>query len=334
MTQSEEARMRATFRSRRSHSHSGIVALALLGLVGMALSVAGCGSDATRAAGSTDASANDTQIVVTTPLLGAVVSDLVGDRAEVTVIMPIGADPHEFKPSAKDRATLERADLIVANGLGLEHSLEDAIDEAGAQGTPVFVAGDNIDVRTFGPDEIQEDEHAEDGAAEDPHFWVDPLAMKQVVAALTLELAAEAGLDLGPRAVDVEAELDELNSEVVQILTPIPAERRVLVTGHESMGYFARQYGFTLVGAVIPSTTSQAAASAGELADLKAEIERYRVPAIFSELGTSPAVVEAIADETGVRVVELLTHTVPADGSYATFILDLAHGVADGLDAS
>ncbi len=106
------------------------------------------------------------------------------------------------------------------------------------------------------------------------------------------------------------------------------------MTGHESMGYFARQYDFELVGALIPSTTSQSAPSAAELAELREQIEALSVPVIFNEIGTPPALSEAIASETGVEVIELATHNLPDDGSYFTFIDDIAQGVAQGLSPS
>jgi len=305
--------------------------------------LAACGADSGDSAGQQSAGSAAAEVVVTTSVLGAVVSQLVEDDARVTVIIPNGVDPHDFRPSAKDRVTIDDADLLVANGLGLESSLDEIIEDARAQGTPLFVAGDHIDVRTFGPDEMSEDEHADevseddhaDENAVDPHFWVDPVAMKDVVAALADELTTTASLELGDaittRRADVDAELDDVNDRVGQTLAVVAPERRVLVTGHESMGYFARRYDFTLVGAVIPSSTSQAAPSAGSLATLKDQIDQYDVPAIFDELGTPAAVVDAIASETGVRVVELGTHTVPDDGSYASFMLQLANGVTLGL---
>ena len=97
------------------------------------------------------------------------------------------------------------------------------------------------------------------------------------------------------------------------------------------MGYFAQRYGFKLVGAVIPSITSQAEVSAADLAALKKLIEENKVKAIFTELGTSPAVADAIGKETGVKVIELTTHSLPADGSYFTFERNMAKVIVDGL---
>ena len=109
-----------------------------------------------------------------------------------------------------------------------------------------------------------------------------------------------------------------------------PADRK-LVTGHESMGYFAQRYGFKLIGAVIPSITSQAEVSASGLAALKKLIEDNKVKAIFTELGTSPAVVNELGKETGIKVIQLSAHSLPEDGSYFTFERNLARVIVDGL---
>jgi zinc/manganese transport system substrate-binding protein len=97
------------------------------------------------------------------------------------------------------------------------------------------------------------------------------------------------------------------------------------------MGYFAQRYGFRLVGAIIPSITTQAGVSAGDLAEIKSLIQENQVRAIFTELGTSPVVARAIGDETGVKVIELTTHQVPGDGSYFTFLTDMADTIVNGL---
>jgi zinc/manganese transport system substrate-binding protein len=343
--------------------------LALLGLV--ALVAAACGSDRTSDpadAPSTSTAVDVPTVVVTHPVLGAVVAELVGDEANVEVLMPDGADPHDFRPSARDVERLTQADLVVANGLGLEEGLEDALDQAEADGTPVFRAADHVTLRTFDADDgeadhedaahededehdhAHEDEahadegHADEGeahedeghddhghGAEDPHFWVDPLAMAQVVPALAVELQTHLGLDLTERAQAQVVELEELDARSRSALAVIPAERRLLVTGHESMGYFADRYDLVLVGALIPSTSSQAAASASGLADLRAQIDATGVPVVFNEVGTPPALAAAIAEETGAEVVELPTHGLPEAGSYASFIDEIVDRVVAGL---
>ena len=271
-------------------------------------------------------------IVVTYSILGALVNELVGAQADVVVLIPNGQDPHEWEPSAKDIETLMKADLVVQNGLNLEGGLEKTLSQAAAAGIKTFIASDHITVRTVGqgegvpnagPDQLV--------GAPDPHLWTDPLTMKQVVSALALQVKADLGLDLTTSAQGIESQLDGLDAEIAALVAILPSANRKLVTGHESLGYFAQRYGFKLVGAIIPSLTSQAAVSAADLAALKALIEQNHVKAIFTELGTPTAISQAIGRETGVKVVELATHILPPDDSYFTFERDLAHTIVENL---
>jgi ABC-type Mn2+/Zn2+ transport system permease subunit/ABC-type Zn uptake system ZnuABC Zn-binding protein ZnuA len=267
-------------------------------------------------------------VVVTTPVLGAVVEELVGDAARVTVVMPNGADPHEFQPSARDAAELAGADLVIANGLHLEEGLEDALERVRDDGVPVVEATDLVTLLAFDPSDREEiAEHGPD----DPHIWSDPLTVRELVANLGPVLRDEAGIDVGQRAGALQDRLTDLDAELRGALAGIPDERRVLVTGHESLGYFAARYGFRVAGALIPSLSSQAQASAANLAGLREQVQREGVPAIFDEAGTPGGLADAIADETGARVVPIAAHSLPPDGSYLTMMRDIAAAVADGL---
>lgn len=298
----------------------------VLAVAGLAAVVAACGAPA-----GSPAPAGKT-IVVTYSVLGAVVKDLVGDAATVTVLMPNGADPHEWEPSARDIEALTRADLLVENGLGLEGGMGDAFDQAAAAGVKRFVASDHITIRRVGSGEGAEPEDPDQApGAEDPHLWMDPLTVRDVVDGLAVQLKADLGIDVADRARDLDARLARLNDEVAAMVAGVPGERRILVTGHESLGYFAQRYGFRLIGAIVPSITTSADPSAADLAGLSEKIRAARVPAIFTELGTSPSVAEAIGSATGAKVVEVTTHLLPADGSYDTFVRDFAGLITDNL---
>jgi zinc/manganese transport system substrate-binding protein len=271
-------------------------------------------------------------IVVTYSILGSIVRDLVGDQATVVVPMPNGQDPHEWEPSAKDIETIDKADLVVQNGLGLEGGMEKTLQQAQTAGVKFFTASDHVQVRYVGAGEgIPSGDPDQAIGAADPHLWMDPTAMKAVELALAAQLRTDLGLDVSGRAQDLASRLNGLDSEVAATVATLPEANRRLVTGHESMGYFARRYGFKLVGAIIPSLTTQAEVSASDLAALKQLIQDNHVKAIFTELGTSPAVAQAIGRETGVKVVELTTHDLPDDGSYFTFMRDIARVIVDNL---
>ncbi len=302
-----------------------ITMLSLYGLLILSILLSACQAN-------TPSNNNQKTIVVTYSILGAVVKDLVGDKATVIVSMPNGQDPHEWEPSAKDIETLTKADLIVQNGLGLEGGMEKALEQAREAGVKFFTASDHITVRKVGAGEgIPTGDPDQAVGAEDPHLWTDPIAMKSIVDALASQIKTDLGLDLADRAKDLDARLDSLNKEVADAVNVVPQNNRKLVTGHESMGYFAERYNLKLVGAIIPSITTQAEVSASDLAELKKLIADNQVKAIFTELGTPKAVSDAIGKETGVKVVELTTHNVPEDGSYFTFMRNLAKVIVDGL---
>ena len=281
---------------------------------------------------STPPATTQKTIVVTYSILGSIVKDLVGDKATVIVPMPNGQDPHDWEPSAKDIETLNKADLIVQNGLGLEGGMEKTLEQAKAAGVKFFTASDHSEVRKVGPGEgIPTGDPDQAEGADDPHLWMDPTVMKTVADALAAQLKNDLAIDVSARAQDLGNRLDALDKEIATGVATVPEANRRLVTGHESLGYFAQRYGFKLVGAIIPSITSQAEVSASGLAELKKSIQENKVKAIFTELGTSAAVAQAIGKETGVKVVELTTHALPEDGSYFTFQRNLVKVITDGL---
>jgi len=281
---------------------------------------------------TTSTSSPKKSIVVTYSILGSIVKELVGDKATVTVSIPNGLDPHEWEPSAKDIETINKADLVIENGLGLEGGMQKTLQAARDSGVKFFTASDYITVRHVGAGEgIPSGDPDQVIGAPDPHLWMDPIAMKSVVGGLASVLMKDLNLDVTSQALALENQLDSLNTEVADTMAAIPPENRKLVTGHESMGYFAQRYGFKLIGVIIPSLSTQAEVSAANLAELKKAIEDNQVKAIFTELGTSPAVAKVIGDETGVKVIELTTHALPSDSSYFTFLRNIASVITNAL---
>ena len=305
----------------------------------LALTLSGCGSITEAARTARQPDGGKPTIVVTHALIAAEVVDLVGEKAAVEVLIPNGSDPHEWSPSAKDIERLMRADFVVRNGLGMEAQLGSALDRAADEGIPIFTVADHVNVRSA---EHQADEAAHVGEAahagegsegsegKDPHLWMDPLTVKQFIKPLAQQLLS-VGVDATSQVSRVEAALDALNVEAAELLNSVPPQRRRLVSGHESLGYFADRYGYSIVGTVIPSFSTQAEASAGALAELVAIVKQEQVPAVFTELGTPAATVQAIANDTGTLVVVLATHLLPADGSYRKFIIDIATAIAVAL---
>ncbi len=311
---------------------------AVLGLGALGVMGAGCGGGDAGTPATTTA-ADRPVIAATTPILGAVVREAVGDGAEVRVIMPNGSDPHEWRPSAKDVAALQEADLVVENGLDLEEGLEDAIDQAREAGTPVFTATDHVTVRKQGdePDEAQgEDDHGHGdddhghGAA-DPHFWTDPAQVRAVTLALPGAVRTATGVDVSATSRQAARQLAAVDRAIAKDVAAIPKGSRNLVTGHESLGYFADRYGLRVIGAVTPSLSSQGQVSAAHLAALETTMTKAGVKVLFTETGLSDAVADAVVKETGATVVEVGTEVLPADGSYRTYMKEMGRRISSAL---
>ena len=271
-------------------------------------------------------------IVVTYSVLGSVVKELVGDQFDVQVIIPNGLDVHEWEPSAKDVENILHASFIVENGLNLESGLSKTLAQASTSGVKIFTASKYIQVRHVGEGEgIPSDDPDQQIGAEDPHLWLDPLAIKTIAEELAKVISKEFRVDLSARSAAISQKLTVLDSSIRGQVAGLPVENRKLVTGHESLGYFAEAYHFKLVGAIIPSITTQAEVSASELAALKLLIAANKVKVVFTEIGTPAKVAEALAKEANVKAVAIHTHLLPEDGSYFTMMNNLSTTITESL---
>jgi ABC-type Zn uptake system ZnuABC Zn-binding protein ZnuA len=279
-------------------------------------------------------------VVVTYSVLGDIVSQLVGDKAVVNVVIPDGQDPHEFQPSAKDVETLNNAKIVVSNGLDFEEGLEDVLANAVDSGNRVFMVGDHITVLKTEDDhdhdhdhdgdeekEESEEEHSHGGI--DPHLWLSPATILEMLPALTTALSEALGVDLTSSSAALSTDLKELDAEIEQNISNLG--KCDLVSGHDEMGYFATRYGCEVVGAIIPSFTTTSEATAGELADLKELVAKYKVPAIFTGLGTDPEVAEQLAKELGVKAVTLSTHYLDGATNYQEFMRKMVSQITEAL---
>lgn len=254
------------------------------------------------------------RVVATTTILGDVVANVVGDDAVVEVLIPLGADPHDYRASAQQVAALVEADLVVATGLSLEGGLEDVLAGAAADGGNVLSVGEGLDPIPLA------------GGGFDPHVWLDPLRMAEAARLIAAELESVAGDgDWQERAAALAAKLEEADAEIRAILAEVPDDRRLLVTNHDSLRYFALRYGFEVVGTVIPGGATLAAPSSADLADLVEVIDRNGVPAIFAETTDAGSLAEAVAAEAGspVEVVELYSGSLGPPGSEADTLIGM-----------
>lgn len=280
-----------------------------------------CGSDSGRSS-----------IVVTTNILGDVVSRLVGDAADVRVLMKPNADPHSFGISAREAGDMQQADLIVANGLGLEEGLESNLDNARDEGVDVLEVGDEIAPLPYAS--------GRDEGDLDPHFWTDPGRMvtaADIIADHLVDAVNDVGKEIRSSAEAYRAELDDLDTEVTELLGSVPEDRRKLVTNHHVFGYLADRFGYDVIGTVVPGGTTLAAPSAADLRDLSTTIRDNRAPAIFADSSQPQRLADVLADEAGITVdvvplyTESLTEPDGEAGNYIDMQRTNAERISDAL---
>ena len=287
------------------------------------LTLGACGSD-----NATSGSDDRINIITTTDVLGDVIGELAGEAATVTALMGPGDDPHDFSLSAAQAASLREADLVVANGLGLEEGMQSVLDAAASDGVTVIEVGPSVDPIPFG--DHTDDEHDHDVEAEDdddhahgdldPHFWFDPIRMATAVDVVAAELESiDPDGDWATRAETLRAELESLDADIARMLAEIPAERRLLVTNHDSLGYFAERYDFEIVGTVVSGGSTMAEPSASDLAALVKVLIESDIRAIFAETTSPDTLAQAVAAELGgdVEVYELYSGSLGEPGSEA-----------------
>lgn len=269
-------------------------------------------------------------IAVTYSIIGDLVSQLVGDNTTVSVVISDGQDPHDFQPSAKDIETINNAALVVSNGLEFEEGLEEVLENIADSGGNIFMVGDHITVRKIEDgDDHKDDDHGDKHTGGDPHLWLSPATMLEMLPALTTALSQATGADLSAEATALTTKLQDLDGEVESIINGL--DECNLVSGHDEMGYFADRYGCEVIGVIIPSFTTTSEATAGELAELKKQVEQNKVPAIFTGLGVSPDTATQLAKELGIKAVTLSTHYLDGAANYQEFILKLTNQIAEAL---
>jgi len=288
----------------------------------LVLALVACG----EAGGSAD---DEVLVVATTSILGDIASEVVGGEGRVEVLVPLGVDSHDFAPSARQASLVATADLVVANGLGLEESMADVLDSARADGAAVLELAPLVDPIPFvEPEDHARSEHGEGEDAHehddlDPHFWNDPIRVGRAALALaaSLEEASPGGAWLD-RVEDFADEMGATDEAIATLVGDVPEDSRRLVTNHESFGYFAARYGFELIGVVIPGGSTLAEPSSASLAALVEIMESEGVRVIFAETSQPSTLAEAVAAELGddVQVVELFTESLGPPGSGAETI--------------
>jgi len=246
-------------------------------------------------------------------------------------LLPTGADPHGYEPKPADLRALHDADAIFINGLGLEEAMESVLNspENGAPVISVNAGAATIELAEDHDDEdidIHEDEQGETHhhSGIDPHTWLDVtyvMEWTKTIATALGELDPENRAYYAGNAELLLAELTELDAEILEKTSALPAETRKLVTDHDSLDYFARAYDFDIVGSVVPSFSTLASPSAQQLAALQKQISDEEVSAIFVSTAINPQTAERIASDIGIEVVPIYIGSLSdIDGPASTYI--------------
>nr|WP_041259845.1 metal ABC transporter substrate-binding protein [Pseudofrankia inefficax] len=268
----------------------------MLGVLGLAASVALAGCGSSQSGGSGAASTGKLRVVATTTQAGDFSRSIGGGLVTVTQLIKPNVDPHDFEPSPADLDALAKADVLVTNGAGLESWLDDAVSASGFEGTRVVMA-DGVPLRAGSGAEAGQ---------HDPHIWHDPRNAKIMVTDIEKGFAradpAHAPAFEKSLATYLVA-LDALDRHDAAEIATIPASQRLLVTNHDAFGYYTARYGITYVGSIIPSFDTSAELSGKTIQDIVAKIRKTGVKAVFSESSLPPKTAESIGREAGVTVI-------------------------------
>jgi len=245
--------------------------------------------------GDLDDAVSKLEVIGTTTQIGDFVRNVGGDAADLHQILQPNSDPHDYEPRPDDVKETAGAELVFVNGDKLDHWMDEVVAQSG--GNPRVVdLGKSIPVKLPGESE------GEEASRYDPHWWHDPRNAEAAVEQIRDELI-EADPDhreVYERNADAYlARINELDHGIQACVHKVPPEERKLVTDHDAFGYFAQRYDIDVVGAVIPSQSTQAQPSAGETAALISLIRRENVRAVFPESSINPKLAETIARETG-----------------------------------
>jgi ABC-type Zn uptake system ZnuABC Zn-binding protein ZnuA len=240
-----------------------------------------------------------------------------------------------LESSGEDDDDEDHGDEGEKEGDEAEEEDEDHGDEDELPAMALAIVKDVEDGRMDASDAIEaiealtaegEDEHAGHGhGIEDPHFWFDPLRVKLVVNDIAARLSAldpDRGDTYRANASAYNVRLDELHAWTKQQVSAVPEDRRLLVTSHDSLGYFANLYGFEVVGVVL-SITTEVEPSAGDLIELVEEVTENGIPAVFGETTVSERLAAAVATESGAKLVRLYSGSLGLEDSGAETYIDM-----------
>lgn len=279
----------------------------------IAVSVGACAGVGTGGSGG----GGGVKVVATTTILADIAKNVAGGRASVVSLAPAGAAIEEYSPTPDDAKKVSDATVVVINGLELDTWSKDLLKNKGAKAIVITLTG--------GLPAIEGN----------PHMWFDVQLTRKYAEKIRdgLTQADAGGKDAYARnASAYDAELVKLHAELLNRAAELPTARRKLVTSHDAFPYFARAYGFEIIGFVQPEPGKDPSPS--ELAGLVKKVKDAGVPAVFIESQASPRLTEALAKDAGVKK---LVGDIPTDslqGRPADTYVGLMRTVMDKIVAA
>ncbi|MGX1789433.1 metal ABC transporter substrate-binding protein [Bosea sp. NPDC055332] len=263
-------------------------------------------------------------VVASFSILGDFVREIGGDRVAVTLLVGPDGDAHVYSPTPADAKTVAGAKLVVVNGLKFEGWLTRLVKSSGTKAT--------VATATTGITPLKmADDHGHAHGGEDPHAWQSVANAKLYVgnvrdALVAADPAGKAAYEANATAY--LAKLDALEAEIKATVARIPVDRRKAITSHDAFGYFAKAYGIAFIAPQGVST--EAEASAKDVARIIRQIKAEKVPAVFLENITNPRLAEQIARESGAKIGGRLYSDAlsAADGPAGTYIAMMKHNIS------
>ena len=272
-------------------------------------------------------------VIAAEGFLADIAQNVAGDRVEVGVLLPQGTDAHTYQPTPKDIARITDSDLFIINGFGMETWLETSISITD-QSLNILEASHGLTPRTL--QTVHSDgDNDEDGFGHDheidPHYWLDPINAVTYVDNITNALIAidpEGKQVYEANAKNYKIKLMELDEWIKSQIAEIPAEKRRLITNHESLGYFADRYGFEIVATILEGSSTDSAISSTHMIELIEMIKREQIGTIFLSTEENDTLAKQLADEAGVKInYDLISHSLSDEGETSTYIGMMRHNV-------
>jgi zinc/manganese transport system substrate-binding protein len=274
------------------------------------------------------------KIVTSFTILQDFAREVAGDRATVTTLVGRDADAHVYSPTPADAKAVAEAEILIVNGLNFEGWMDRLVKSSATKARIITITDKIRPLVSNVHAEGGKHSHGKHGHSEaaDPHAWQDVANAKIAIAAIRDGLIAADPISrpvFEANAAAYLARLDAVDSDIKAEIAKIRPDRRKVITSHEAFGYFAKAYGIRFISPQGVST--EAEASAMDVARIIRQIREQKIPAVFLENITNPRLSEQIARETGVRMGgRLYSDALSAEtGPASTYILMMQHNIRE-----